>query len=151
MYSKQEAVILKQQFWTGFGQYLAPVPAATGSRINWINYKTGVKHIHFKMDVTNQAYIAIEISHNDLELREIFFNHFDTLKSELELALEEKWTWEKTAFINGKQVSRIYITLNDMSIFRQADWPGIISFLKPRIIALDSFWTANRDIFEMLT
>lgn len=149
MYSRQEASILKQQFWTSFGQYLSPIPSATGNKINWINYKTGNRYIHFKMDATDHAYIGIEILHKDKETQERYYKHFKTLRPELEAILAEQWKWENNIFINGKQLSRIYHTLPNMNIFKQTDWPGIISFLKPRIILLDRFWVAHNDIFEM--
>ena len=63
MYSKDEVSKLKTQFWTSFGQYMKPVPGASGLPANWINYKTGIRHIHFKMDADNtRAVITIEIS-----------------------------------------------------------------------------------------
>ncbi|RZK28608.1 MAG: DUF4268 domain-containing protein, partial [Hymenobacter sp.] len=46
MYSKAEATQLRQAFWTTFGQYMAPVPSAEGWPTNWINYKTGLKHVY---------------------------------------------------------------------------------------------------------
>jgi len=151
MYSKQEASILRQQFWTNFGQYLAPVPASTGSKINWINYKTGIKNINFKMDAgTDHVYIAIEITHNDREIHQTYFNYLEKLKPELEDILSEKWTWEPGVSINGKMLSRVYHTGSNVNILNQTGWPEIISFLKHRIILLDRFWTANKEIFEML-
>lgn len=150
MYSKQEASILRQQFWTSLGQYLSPIPSASGNKINWINYKTGNRYIHFKMDVSDHAYIAIEILHEHKESQEAYFNHFKTFKLALEKILSEKWIWENVAYINGKQVSRIYQTLDHVNIFNQTDWPQIISFFKPRIILLDKFWIEHKDIFDML-
>jgi hypothetical protein len=55
MYSKQEASLLTQQFWTSFGQYLVPVLSAEGEKINWINYKTGEKDIRFTMMTGNRT------------------------------------------------------------------------------------------------
>jgi hypothetical protein len=64
MYTKEQASQLKQAFWTAFGQYMGPVLSAEGLRTNWINYKTGVKHIFFRMQADNKmASIAIEIAH----------------------------------------------------------------------------------------
>ena len=50
MYSKHEASQLRQEFWTPFGRYMQPVLSSEGERVNWINYKTGAKHIYFRMD-----------------------------------------------------------------------------------------------------
>ena len=77
MYSKKEESFLREQFWTTFGQYISPVPSAEGVKINWINYKSGIRFIHVKMEVQNGlAYIGIEISHKDLRIQGIFFDHF---------------------------------------------------------------------------
>jgi len=45
-------------------------------------------------------------------------------------------------------VSTIRTTLPGVNIFKTDDWPRIISFFKPRIIALDAFWDLVRDGFE---
>lgn len=151
MFTKQEASALKQQFWTSFGQYLAPIPSATGNKVNWINYKTGVRHIQFKMDATTEeAYIGIEVSHPDPATRQLFFGHFRSMRTFIEEDRGKEWIWEEDAETNGKNVSRIYQVLNEINIYRQTDWPNIISFLKTRILSLDKFWAEYREVFEML-
>jgi hypothetical protein len=40
--------------------------------------------------------------------------------------------------------------LEDVSVFRKEDWPQMISFFKPRLIALEAFWTQARYAFEAL-
>ena len=151
MYSKQSASFLRKQFWTSFGQYLAPISSASGDKINWINYKTGIRVIHFKMDVVEtHAYIGIEISHGDTATRELYLKHFRTLRQDIEEALAEEWIWEEHVQVNGKSISRISKTLHPVNIYHQTDWPQIISFLKARIIGLDRFWTGHKEIFEMI-
>jgi hypothetical protein len=150
MYSKDQASQLKQAFWTAFGQYMGPVMSADGLRTNWINYKTGVKHIYFKMQADNKmASIAIEISHPDAELQELFFEQFATYKAMLHSTLEEEWEWQlHTTDDYGKTISRIYTELKPVSIFQKEDWPKLISFFKPRMIALDEFWSNAKYAFE---
>ncbi|MEO7214407.1 DUF4268 domain-containing protein [Mucilaginibacter sp.] len=150
MYSKDQASQLKQAFWTAFGQYMGPVMSADGLRTNWINYKTGVKHIYFKMQADNKlASIAIEISHPDAELQELFFEQFTTYKTLLYSTLEEEWEWQlHTTDEYGKTFSRIYMELKPVSIFQRGDWPKLISFFKPRVIALDEFWSNAKYAFE---
>ena len=63
--------------------------------------------------------------------------------------LEEEWDWElHTTDNNGKTISRIYTQLHAVSIFKQEDWPQLISFFKPRVIALDEFWNNVKPVFE---
>lgn len=152
MYSKQEASQLRQEFWTAFGQYLLPLLSSEGEKVNWINYKTGEKGIHFRMEADNKkASIAIELSHKDEDIRHLYFEQFLQLKAILSQALEEEWIWAReTTDAYGKPVSRIYKELTGVNIFNKQDWPAIISFLKPRIIALDDFWNTVKYGFEAL-
>ena len=137
------------QFWTSFGQYMKPVPGAPGLPVNWINYKTGIRNIHFKMDVDNAtAIIAIEISHPTEEERLHYYNQFVSLKKILASTGTFNWQWNEKIEPDHKTISSISQQLNDVNILNQADWPAIISFLKPRIIALDAFWNMVKDGFE---
>ena len=149
MYSKEQASKLKTQFWTNFGQYMKPVPSALGLPVNWINYKTGIRHIHFKMDADNtKAVIAIEISHPQGEERLHYYNQFVSLKNLLTTTTTFKWQWNETLQADHRIISSISLQLDDVNILDQADWPAIISFLKSRIIALDAFWDMVKDGFE---
>jgi len=150
MYSKAEVTQLRQAFWTVFGQYMAPVPSAEGDTTNWINYKTGLKHVYFRMQADNrQAAIAIELTHPDASIRELFFEQFREVKQLLHLG--EEWTWEAEATdANGLPLSRIYTELAPANLFNRDDWPALISFFKPRLMALDAFWTDAQYAFEAL-
>ena len=67
----------------------------------------------------------------------------------LHTSLEEEWDWElHTTDEHYKTVSRIVKHLPDVSIFKESDWPALISFLKPRLIALDEFWCDAKDGFD---
>jgi hypothetical protein len=152
MYSRQQASQLRQEFWTTFGQYMSPVLSAEGEKVNWINYKTGEKNISFRMHAeTKKAIIAIELNHKDEEIQQIYFEQFIQLKNVFQEILKEEWTWQLHNYDeNGKPVSRIFKEKNEVSIFQKQDWPALISFFKPRIIALDEFWSSVKYAFESL-
>lgn len=152
MYSKEQTSKLKQAFWTTFGQYMSAVPAADGEKINWINYKTGFKHLYFRMDTEKSvASISIEISHPDTDIQELIFDQFKMLESILHHHLHESWNWLLHVQDKyGKVISRIGTEIHNVSIFNQDDWPLLISFFKPRIIALDSFWSFAKYSFDDL-
>jgi len=152
MYSKDEVSQLKQEFWTAFGQYMSPVLSAEGLRVNWVNYKTGLKHIYFRMEADKRsATIAIELAHPDAGIQELFFEQFKELKNILNAAVGEPWEWQlHTTDDYGKTTSRIFKQIDGVSIFNKADWPALISFFKPRIIALDEFWSDARYAFDAL-
>jgi hypothetical protein len=146
MYSKE----LRQQFWTKFGQYMKPVPGAGEEPVNWLNYKTGKPYITFRMDADKQrAIIAIEINHKEAAERENCYQHFFFLKRLMENETGFVWQWKKEILAeNGEHISSIYQTLQPVNVLNENDWHSIIAFLKPRIIALDSFWEIVKDGFE---
>lgn len=152
MYSKQEAAKLKEEFWTAFGLYMAPILSAEGERINWINYKTGEKHIQFRMQSDNKkASIGIELSHNDPDIQQLYFEQFVQLKKIFQNVVEEEWLWvQQVTNEHGKTISRIYTEINGVNTFKKDDWPRLISFFKSRIILLDEFWSNIKYSFEAL-
>ena len=143
---------MKQEFWTAFGKYMSPVLSADGEKINWINYKTGEKDIYFRMDADSKmASIGIEIAHKDLDLQDLYYEQLCQVKHLLFEALQEVWIWQsQTSNEYGQRTSRVYIEEQNVNIFNKADWAALISFFKPRIIALDEFWSTAKYVFETL-
>jgi hypothetical protein len=131
---------------------MTPVPSSEGMRVNWINYKTGLKDVYFRMDVIkNSAIISISIEHREPAIRELYFQQFEELKSMLHTELGEVWAWQVVAPVSeDKIISRIYKEIAGVSVFNREQWPELISFFKPRIIALDRFWENARYSFEAL-
>jgi hypothetical protein len=152
MYSKDEASQIRQAFWTAFGQYISPQLSADGLKVNWVNYKTSIKHLYFKMEADKRtATIGIVITHPDAGIQELFFEQFKELKNMFNSYLNEDWTWAlHDTDEYGKTISRIYLQLDNVSIYNRNDWPQLISFFKPRIIALDEFWSVAQYSFESL-
>ena len=150
MYNKEQASKTKQKFWAGFGQYMKPVPGESGEPVNWINYKTGNANVYFRMDAArDKAVISIEITHANAVERMQYYQQFTSLKKLLEQQGAFAWKWEpEFEKETGGNISRISDTLYNVNVMNEADWPAIIGFLKPRIIALDAFWQTVKDGFE---
>jgi hypothetical protein len=150
MYSKQEAAAIKRKFWTTLGRYMKPIPSTWQENVSWLNYKTGIEDIFFRMNADNKhAGIAIEITHNDSLIRQIFYNHFVAMKSMLHHALGEDWDWMEEAYDEyGHSISLIQTKRIGVNIMDEKHWPEMISFFKPRLIALDAFWGEVRDSME---
>ena len=152
MYTREQASQLRQAFWTTYGQYLAPVPSAESLKINWLNYQTGLKHVSFRLHADNHsASVGIEITHPDTGIQELFFEQFKELRHILHSNAGEEWEWVlHTTDATGKTISRIYKEIVDVNVFNQDDWPELISFFKPRMIALDAFWSVAKYSFDTL-
>ena len=152
MFTRAEASRIRAEFWTTFGRYMSPVLSAEGMKINWVNYHTRLKDVHFRMDAgSKSALIGISIEHRDPGLQPLYFEQFEELKTMLHATLEEPWTWQlQQPADDGRIVSRIYKDLPGVSALNREHWPELISFFKPRIIALDAFWENARYSFESL-
>ncbi len=152
MFKRDEASRLREEFWTAFGRYMSPVPSAEGMKINWINYRTALKDVYFRMDANQKAaIISISIEHADPGIRELYFQQFEEFKNLVHATLEEEWQWQLNARAGeDKVISRIYKELPNVSVFNRDQWPELISFFKPRIIALDQFWENAKYSFEAL-
>jgi hypothetical protein len=151
MFTREDASRMRQEFWTTFGKYLSPIPSAEGMKINWINYRTGIKGLYFRMEtLADRGVISISIEHSDAGIRELFFEQFVELKDMLHQSLEEEWTWQRDTVIDSKPVARIYKELPGVFVTNKDDWPALISFFKPGIVALDAFWENAKWSFEGL-
>lgn len=150
MYSKAEKSAIKKEFWTVFGTYLKPVPNAEGLTINWINYKTGVKHIYIRMDAdTGYCSIGIEIKHPTSAERNQVFRKFRALETIFTVSVGDSWAWTAGFYDeDGTPGAKIYTEKRGLNVLKKDDWPEIISFLKERLIALDGFWVMVKPHFE---
>ncbi len=152
MYTREEASAVRQKFWTSFGKYMQPIPSATGEKVNWINYHTGIKGVAFKMNADNNvAYVAIEICLTNTILQQQYFEVFLNLKKHFVTLAGNEWVFENELENGyGKTVSIISTSISKINIFRETDWPMIISFFKKNMIALDAFWAEYKIAFEMI-
>jgi hypothetical protein len=152
MFSREEASRIKEEFWTAFGKYMSPILSAEGMKVNWVNYHTGLKDVYFRMDGgKTSATISISIEHRDHGIQELYFEQFTQLKDFLHATLGEEWQWElHTSVGDGKLISRIFTEISDVSVLNKDHWPELISFFKPRIIALDAFWEDAKYSFDSL-
>ncbi len=149
MYTQQQASKLRRDFWTNFGQYMRPLPGADGENKNWLNYKTGIKHLYFRMDADQyHVAIAIEVRNPDSVQREELYNKLQALSSIFTETAGNDWKWEKTVLDqNGQAISRISQVIVDVNVYNKTDWPAIISFLKPKMLDLDRFWDLVKESF----
>ncbi|MBO6213532.1 protein of unknown function [Algoriella xinjiangensis] len=151
MFSKEEAYRIKKEFWISYGTYMKLQMNAEGNRTNWVNYKTDVKGIFFRTDIERKfAEVSIEIAHPDPSVQELIYEQFEMYDNVLKGYLGEDWVWTKDDYDEqGKQIATIKTRLENVSIFRESDWPELISFLKQRMINLDEFWCDHKESFDM--
>jgi len=152
MFTREESSRIRHEFWTTFGRYMSPVLSAEGLKTNWVNYHTRIKDVYFRMDAGKRsAIISISLEHSDHDIQQLYFEQFLEMKDMLHAVVAEEWQWQlHVPLADGKIISRICKELPGVSVFNREHWPDLISFFKPRIIALDSFWENARWGFEGL-
>lgn len=149
MYTKHELTRIRETFWTTFGKYMAPIPSADGEKINWINYKTGVKNVRIIMQAENNASVGIYITHSSDGAGFLHYNKLLELKAIFTNTVQGEWEWHPAILDSaGKTVSAVYTNLPGKGITNPGDWPAIISFFKANLIMLDEFWGMVKNGFD---
>lgn len=150
LYSRGEVKQLREEFWKAFGQYMRAVPSVDGNRVSWLNYKTGIKHLYFRMDADKiNARISIDIMHPDKGIRNLMYAQFTELKNIFLDIVGDDWVWEELSYRDDRAIATVRAELPNVNVFHKDDWPELISFFKPRIIALDEFWSLAKGHFEI--
>jgi hypothetical protein len=153
MYGKEESIALRKLFWTSFGKYIGHNKSASGKKGKWLNYKTGVKDIYFRMDVDKKtAKVSIDLQHSDPGIRVLFFEQFKEVKTVFESTTNSSdWIWLEEYTDNfNKQISRIYVEIENVNLYDKNTWNVIFPFFSKHLLALDEFWEEFKDLFKQL-
>lgn len=148
MYSREESVKIKKEFWTTFGIYMKKYIPIYGEKINWVNFNTNCKPIYFQLDADNKtARFYIDIRDKNKSIRELFYLQL----LEYQKVLNEKlgdliWLSEFTN-INGIKHPRIYIEMHSKSIYNKNDWEDLFIFFEEKIVGIKEFWDMVDTIF----
>lgn len=148
-YTREEASKIKSEFWKKYGQFMAPVPSADwdNEKVNWVNYKTGIKSILLRLDADKKsAFVSIYIVADEAVQLEIYslLEGFTSKESAF-----NNWQWELQEHDNQYGIITKFTTsIDDVNIFMPETWPKLISFFKANMILLDEFWSNYKYAFE---
>ena len=140
MFSKQEAQLLKTEFWTAFGKAFPR---------KWLLYDTKIKDFFFKFYADNKkAEVSIDIEMKDELFRNAYYEKIWSLESILE---DEIGAFSKDEFYvleNGKVISRIWVEKNGVSIFNKQTWPDIFEFFVEKMDAFERLFYEYEDFIK---
>lgn len=141
MFSKEESKQLRQDFWIAFGKSFPR---------KWILYNTKIKGLRLKFDFdVKRAMVSMDVDTKNLERRIILWEKLVSLKS---LLTEEYWPdaiFEDSYILdNGKEISRIYLEKENVSIHNKNSWQETMEFLNENMKQLEAFFMENRDIID---
>lgn len=143
MYSKEESIRIKKEFWTQFAEAYPR---------KWLLYNTKIKDVSFKFFVDNKkAQVLLDIEPKDDEKRKIYFEKVESLKT---ILLEEylpEAIFERNHYLeSGKIISRIWVETDGISINNKATWPTIFDFFNENMDAFERFFYENEDYIKDL-
>jgi hypothetical protein len=141
MYSREESKKIRQEFWISFGKEYPH---------KWLLYNTGIKEIQLKFTFDRTfAMVSIDISDKDEIVREYYFEKIESLKSILVNDYLPEVIFEKNFYLpEGKIVSRIYVKLNEVNIYKKTDWPRVKDFLHSKMVLLEDFFIDFNEIIK---
>jgi hypothetical protein len=133
MYSKEEALRIKKEFWIAFAEAYPR---------KWLLYDTKIKDFTFKFYIDNKkAAILLEIEPKDNGKRTIYYEKMKSLQA---IILEDylpQAIFEKNYHLeNGKIVSRVWVTLEHVSVNNRATWEAIFNFFAEQMDAFERFF-----------
>lgn len=149
MYNKEELKQIRADFWESFRRRMEKVRSANGKRKNWVNYKSNIRAVYFRMDVTDkEAYLAIDIQFKDAGIREIVWEQFmETAALMRSLIGDEMDYLQDIEVADGTFANRIKWALPDVSLFNPEDHDTILEYLAEKMQGLDEFWTEFFELF----
>jgi hypothetical protein len=143
MYSKEEALHIKKEFWTAFAEAYPR---------KWLLYDTKIKDVAFKFYIDNKkAQVLLDIEPKDDEKRKIYYEKVESLKTILleeylpEAVLERNFYLE-----NGKVISRIWVEKLGVSLNNRAYWPEIFAFFSDMMTQFEYFFYEYKDYLNDL-
>lgn len=143
MYSKEEVRELKKEFWTTFSQEYPR---------KWLLYNTKIKDFSFKFYIDNKRIeVLLAIENKDPELRKIYFQKIESLKTILEEEfLNDVLFDEYFVLDNNKEISKIWVEKEPISFHNKSNWDEIFTFFNEKMDAFERFFYEYEDYIKDL-
>ncbi len=143
MYSKEESQRIKREFWIQF--------AETYPR-KWMLYDTKIKDFSFKFYVDNKkAQVLLDIEPKDDEKRKIYYEKVESLKAILLEDYLPDAIFERHFYLeSGKEISRIWVELPNVSVNNRNTWEEIFDFFNEKMTSFEIFFYENQDYIKDL-
>ncbi len=143
MYSKAEMQMMKREFWIAFADRYPR---------KWLLYDTKIKDASFKFHADNRsAAVSFDIENRDDAKRYDYFEKIESLKTILhdeylpDAGFERDLTLE-----NGKVISRITVTKNNVGISNRNSWDEIFDFFNDKMNAFELFFYEFEDYIKSI-
>ena len=143
MFSKEEALQIKKDFWIAFAEEYPR---------KWLLYNTKIKDVTFKFYVDNKkAQVLLDIEPKDEEKRKIYYEKVESLKTILLEDYLDDVIFERNFYLEtGKVISRVWVEKTGISINNKNTWPEVFDFFAEKMDAFERFFYENEDYIKDL-
>ncbi len=150
MYTAEEKKGMRQEFWDRFRSYSAVRRRQKGKPAKWIMNNTGINQLKLKFEFDERsASVGIDIETRNDERRLELFEKLEQLKTILHKKVGCDMEWELEHILeNRKSISRISLSLTDVSIYDQGSWERVFPFFYKNMMKIESFYEEYRDILK---
>jgi len=140
MFSRSEAKKLREDFWIAFGKSYPR---------KWMLYHTKVKNLSFKFHFdSSNAMVSLDIENKDLERRIELWEKVISLKAVLLENYLPKAQFEEYTYVeNQTEISRIYVGLDQVSIYNKDTWQKTMIFLYENMLKFETFFKDFEEVF----
>lgn len=141
MFSKEQSRQLREEFWISFGKSFPR---------KWILYNTKIKDFSFKFHFdTKKAMVILDVEDQDLEKRIQYYEKLTALKKIFVSEFVPEAIFEDIYFLdNGKEISRIYVEKNNVSIHNKKTWQETMVFLNETMQQFEAFYFEYEDVIK---
>lgn len=141
MFSKEEAVLLRKEFWTSFGKSFPR---------KWLLYNTKIKGVAFKFVADRKkAMVCLDIENPDELANLLYYEQMLSLKNLLETALPEVIFDDEHELESGKSIHRIYIPFNKkFSIYNKNTWRDCYEFYVETMSKFELFFYEYEEVIK---
>ena len=145
MFSKEESIKLKKEFWSQFGFI-----TKRKRKKKWILYNTKIKGLNLKFEAERKyASVSIDFDGKYDKNRLALYEKVMMYKPIIVEIIGDHFIWEKDFYLeNGKEICRIYTTLNKVSIFNKECWPKIFEFFFSEMEKLETAFLEIKDFLK---
>jgi hypothetical protein len=144
MFSKEEAAVLRKDFWTSFGKSFPR---------KWLLYNTKIKGFSFKFVADRKkAMVCLDIENEDALKNLLYYDQLLSLRVLLETQMPEVIFNDEYELESGKLIHRIYVPYEEkFSIHNKNTWQKCYEFFVETMPKFEVFFYEYEDFIKEAT
>jgi hypothetical protein len=150
MLNIEEVKQTRLEFWAEFENLSVRKKKKSRKSLKWVMNNTGIKQFKLKFDFDEKrAIVGMDVETRNLDKRIDVYVKLEQLKSVFETALGQPLIWKLEYMLpTGKSISRAYLEMPDVSIYRREDWPAVMDFFYKNMLILEKVFEKNKDYLK---